>query len=657
MLRHTSAGGGPSPGPPCRAFSTPRGAEVKTDIPVAPTASGGPTIDDIAAFLRATAPFDLLDADELARVVEHAEVVRASAGETVLDPHGGEPSRHAFVVMEGAIELLAAGRLQDLVGEGEMFGYASMLTQEPVGYVARAPQDSVLLRIPEDVLRPVLQRPEAVPFLVRSVAGTGHLLAGSDPRAAPPGTGQGRPVSALMRPPLLCGPGVAVREAAQLMGRDGAACILVDARDGLGIVTDRDLRTRVVAAGAGPDTPLAQVMTTPVVTIDADRLAEEAFLDMLDHGVRHLVVLDARRRVVGVLDDVDLMAAERRAPFLLRTQIARARDVPGAAGAAARLPATVVALHDAGVGALAISRVIASIHDTLVRRLVELVQEDLGPAPVPFAWIALGSYGRREPFPGSDGDSAIAWDGPEDPEVSTALRAIAERVIAGMSAAGIRPCPEGAVASSSLFARSAEGWERAAEGWLADPDRDRGLTLLAVAVEGETVTGHAALTEHLARAVAASPGREATLRRLAIVALGRRPPTGFLRNLVLERGGGRRGVLDIKEAGVGPVVDLARWAALSAGVTAASTGERLRAAAEQGTIDAGDAALLGEAFELVCALRMEHQVERIRSGLAPDDLIDPSRLTPITRRGLREAFRAITRVQRGIAVGLGVRAR
>jgi CBS domain-containing protein len=116
-------------------------------------------------------------------------------------------------------------------------------------------------------------------------------------------------------------------------------------------------------------------------------------------------------------------------------------------------------------------------------------------------------------------------------------------------------------------------------------------------------------------------------------------------------------VLDIKQAGVGPVVDLARWAALSAGVTAASTAERLEAAAAEGTLDAADAAILGEAFELICALRMEHQVDRIRAGLPPDDRIEPSRLTPITRRGLREAFRAITRVQRGLAVGLGLRGR
>jgi hypothetical protein len=147
-------------------------------------------MDDVAAFLRATAPFDLLDRDDLEAVAERADVRRASAGETVLQPRAGEPSRHAWVVMEGAIELLEGGRLQDLVGEGEMFGYASMLTQEPVGYVARAAQDSVLARLPEEVVRPILQRPEVVPFLVRSVAGTGPCWPPATRAPTPPTRGR-----------------------------------------------------------------------------------------------------------------------------------------------------------------------------------------------------------------------------------------------------------------------------------------------------------------------------------------------------------------------------------------------------------------------------------------------------------------------------------
>ena len=174
---------------------------------------------------------------------------------------------------------------------------------------------------------------------------------------------------------------------------------------GFGIVTDRDIRTRVLAEGAGPDAPLAQVMTAPAWTFAADRSGTEALLEMLDHGIRHLLVLDAGRRLLGVLDDVDLIASERRAPFRLRAQVARSPDADAVAAAAAGLPRMVIALHDARRPAAAISRTLATLHDSITRRLIELAHAELGPPPVPYTWLATGSFGRREPFPSSDVDS------------------------------------------------------------------------------------------------------------------------------------------------------------------------------------------------------------------------------------------------------------
>jgi CBS domain-containing protein len=237
------------------------------------------------------------------------------------------------------------------------------------------------------------------------------------------------------------------------------------------------------------------------------------------------------------------------------------------------------------------------------------------------------------------------------------MLAIARRVLAGLSASGLRPDHQGAVASSPLFARSIADWERAAEGWLEDPDRGRGLMLLSVVVESVPVWGATAAAERLAAAFARLPQRERTMRRLAIAALAARPPTGFLRHFVLESSGERKGRLDIKRGGLVPIESLARWAGLTAGVSAASTRTRLDVAEAEGTLEADDAAVLRDAFELVCALRMEHQVGRLREGLPADDLIDPERLAPLARTSLKDAFRAVARVQRGIAVELGLSAR
>jgi CBS domain-containing protein len=610
---------------------------------------------DIAEFLQRHPPFDTLDEETLRSAAAAAEIEFYAARAPILES-AEATSDFAYVVRRGAVELLSEGRLLDLVGEGEMFGFASLLAESPLGFIARAAEDTLVYRIPEAAIRPVLERPAAVRYVAASLMRDGRLLGDPEP-GAPPAT-TGRVVADLIRgPALVCPPDMSVREAARRMVETARSCVVTDLGDALGIVTDHDMRTRVVAAGAGPETPLSQVMTAPARSVTADTTASEALVEMLDLGVRHLLVLEARRQLIGVIDDVDLMASERRAPFHLRSLIARSKDAAGVAEAAGELPRTVIALYDSDVPAAVISRTIASIHDTIVRRLIEIAHEEAGPAPVPYSWLALGSFGRREPFPGSDVDCALAWEGGDDPGPRERMLALARRVLAGLSASGLVPDGRGAVASSPLFARSIMEWERAADEWLEDPDRGRGLMLLSVVVESAAVWGTTTAPDRLAAAFARIPQRDITLRRLAIAALAERPPTGFFRQFVLESSGERKGRLDIKRGGLIPIESLARWAGLAAGVTAASTRARLDAAEAEGTLEADDAAVLRDAFELVYALRMEHHVARLRAGLPPDDLIDPERLTRLTRSSLKEAFRAVARVQRGVALKLGLSAR
>ena len=610
---------------------------------------------DIAEFLRTHSPFDSLDEETLAEVAESAEIEFHAARSKILD--SAEVADFAYVVRRGSVELAIEGRLLDLIGEGEMFGFVSLLSEGPLGFVARAAEDTLAYRIPADVIRPVLERPAFVRFVTRVMNERLRFMASN--QAEQPLSSPGRPVGELIRAPaLVCPAATSVQEAARRMAEAGATCVVVDTRDGLGIVTDRDLRTRVIAAGAGPETPLSDVMTAPAWTVSADRTANEALLEMLDHGIRHLPVLTVGRRLLGVLDDVDLMANERRAPFRLRAAIARSTTADAVAESTAELPDTVIALFDAGLPTSAISRAIASIHDAVTRRIIEFTHEELGRPPVPYTWMATGSFGRFEPFPSSDVDSAIAWDGPDDdPEIRRAIAAFAEQVLQGLKRCGFEPDTKGAVASNPLFARSVEEWERAARSWVEHPDRNRGLLLLSVVVESSAVWGSTAMADHLARAFVDTPNRSLMLRRLASAAIAERPPTGFLRNFVLHAGGERRRVLDIKRRGLLPVETLARWSGLRAGVSAASTRARLKASLEAGTLSPNDATNLRDAFELFSALRMEHQVGQLRDGVDPNNLIQPGRLAPLARTSLKEAFRAVARVQRGVANEYGFQLR
>src|SRR3954454_7131861 len=542
---------------------------------------------DIADFLHSHPPFDTLDAETLDGVSARSEIEFHAAGTAILD-RADATTESAYIVRRGSVELVNDGRLLDMRGEGEMFGYAALLHEGPVGFVARAAEDTLLYRIPAEAIRPVLERPAAARFLATSLQKQVQLLAGQGHAEEP--TQGGRRVAELIRtPPLVLAPSVTVQDAAGQMAKLGKSCVIVDLGDRLGIVTDRDIRTRVVAAGVGHDTPLSAVMSEPARTVTEDRLAMEALLEMLDHGVRHLPVVGRDRRLLGVIDDVDLMASERREPFRLRAQVARAGDPAAVAAAAAQIPETVIAVHEAGLPAQAVSRIIASIHDSITRRLIELAHEDLGRPSVPYTWLAMGSFGRREPFPSSDIDCALAWDGPDDDEdLRRHLTAVATRVLEGMSAAGFKLDVQGAIASRRLFARSVDAWERAAHAWVEDPDEGRGLMLMSVVVESTPVWGATPAAARLAAAFSSAPGHRQMLRRLAAAALAERPPTGFLRDFVLHSSGERKGVLDIKHAALLPIESLARWGGLSAGVAAAPTQARLRAVEDSGVIDADD---------------------------------------------------------------------
>jgi CBS domain-containing protein len=609
-------------------------------------------VHDIAVFLQSHPPFEGLGDDVLERVAESAEIEFYAAGTAILES-AAVTSQFAYMIRRGSVELFVDGRLHDLLGEGEMFAFASLLQDAPLGFVARAGEDTLVYRFPEHAILPVLERPAAVRFVVRSMSKDVRLL--SRPAEVPPPSAAGRNVRDLIRAPaLLCPPETSVQDAARQMVDRGVTSVVVDLGEQLGIVTDRDIRTRVVADGAGPETRISDVMSAPAWTVAADRSGTEALLEMLDHGIRHLPVVEPGGGLLGVLDDVDLMASERRAPFRLRALIARSPDAAAVADAAAELPALVIDLHDGDVPAAAIGRMMAGIHDATVRRLIELAQDDLGAPPVPWTWLATGSYGRREPFPSSDVDSALAWEGPDDDRgLREALRALVQRVVDGLAAGGLHSDPQGAVATSPLFARSADAWQRAVSGWVNDPDRDRGLMLFNVVVESDAASGSTAVAARIAEACVRARGPERMLDRLLAAALAERPPTGFLRDFVLHSTGEREGVLDIKRGGLLPIESLARWAGLAAGVGAASTPARLRAAEVAGTLEAGDAAVLRDALELMSELRMEHQVEQLRAGRRPDNLIQPKSLPPLTRTSLKEAFRAVARVQRGIGLRHG----
>lgn len=596
---------------------------------------------DVVEFLRQFPPFDDLDERTLDELAQRVEVEYFAADTTILR-QGEAPLDHAWVVRRGAVQLLSEGRVLDVLGEGELFGHPSMLSGLPAGLEVRAGDDTLCYRVPADAIVSLLGRPKGLRYLARS------LLARPHPEAAAAGlAASGQPVASLVHGrPVVSEPGWSIRDVASQMAEAGATAALVRLPDGVfGIVTDSDLRDRVVAGELDADAPVSEAMSAPAFTITPERSAAEAMLEMLEHDRHHLPVVWPQGEVMGVLTYADFAALEAGAPFALRRAVATATDVEQLQATAAGLRTQVIALHDAGVPPMRISSVMAVLVDALTRRTIQLTIEDMGPAPGPFTWLAMGSLGRQEVVPSSDADTGLVWEG-DGQRVTDYMSALGIRVVEGLAASGLAADPHGATAAGPLFDRSFSDWREEIRHSIEHPDSEKELIFLSLLADARPVFEVGDARDPLTE-LRQVWNRRPLMRLLLRLALANRPPGG-LRRLLPSHGRGspeRSGDFDLKQSGILPIDAIARYASLAAGMRVTSTHERLDAAATAGTLTGRDARMLDEALELLSRLRLEHQVEQLREGAKPDNRINPQDLNPVTRGYLREALHAVRSVQ------------
>jgi CBS domain-containing protein len=299
------------------------------------------------------------------------------------------------------------------------------------------------------------------------------------------------------------------------------------------------------------------------------------------------------------------------------------------------------------------SAIISKLADSLTRRSIELSIRELGPPPCPFSWIALGSHGRQEAVPGSDVDSALAWDSDGyDGDAKSYMLSLGSRVSEELARCGLVADKRGASAGGDLFVRPTSEWRRLIRESIGDPEKDKGLIVISLFLDGR-VLHHGGGASALRGEFAAAAERRGLLRLMLRLALANKPAVGRLRGFALERSGEHHGLLDIKHGGLLPVTSIARYASLAAGAIApGSTLERLSAAEAAGTLDADSARSLSEGFTLFQTVRLEHQVDQLERAVEPDDYLDPKVLEPERRRRLRNALREVRAVQNKLARGL-----
>jgi len=461
-----------------------------------------------------------------------------------------------------------------------------------------------------------------------------------------------QPIGTIGRSVVFCPLDMPIHTAAAMMTDHQASAALVQAESGniIGIVTDGDIRQRVVSANVSRNEPVYRIMSSPLTKISERAVIYEALLLMEQQQIQHLAVEDEGGRIVGVIRNQELMQFRNYGPIVLTREVEQAETPDDVVRSCRRVPGLAKALLDCGAHPHMITRMTSAVCNAATIRLIELAERELGPSPIPYTFISLGSQGRGEMTLSSDQDNAIIYQDTTNAdniaEIEKYLNSLGTFVCGWLNKAGYPLCKGNVLAQNPRWCRPLSAWKRYFSDWIerAEPQQLLEFTIFfdfAPLYGANDLTRE--LRQHLFAALREHP---AFYPHFAQNALLFKPPTRLF-GRVLGTSGELAGMLDLKDA-VMPIVNFARLYALRHEIDATHTLDRLKLLVEQEVIPQSSCQEITDAYEFLMRLRLQQQAAVVISGQVPDNIINPRRLGQAEQTLVNQSFAQIAAIQKRI---------
>jgi CBS domain-containing protein len=631
-----------------------------------PRQGGSIILEEIVAFLRKVPPFQFLDDTDLETVARNLSLEFYPKGTVVLR-QDGPPSDSLRIIKKGGVKVSMVSEdggevVIDIRGEGDTFGFLSLVGKDRVRSNVTTVDDTLCYLLGKEMVLKLLDShlsfteyflkshiTKYIDRTYREMQDKNLFYGGSDRLLFTTQVGE-----MAIKTVVSTGEETTVRDAAAIMSENRISSLVIMNRDGTpaGIVTDRDLREKVVARGRDVGEPIRNIMSTSLIRVDSRDFCFEAVLKMLKYNIHHILVVK-EGALSGVITNHDLMLLQGTSPLSLTKDIEYQQTLEGLVPVSKKINGIVGLLLKEGARASNITRVIAEINDRLVRKILEIAERRFGKPPVAYCWITFGSEGRKEQTFKTDQDNALIYEDPRSPEEATAAEAYFEAfttfVNGVLKQCGFPSCPGGYMASTQAWRQPLRRWIEYFQEWIYTPTADA-ILFSTILFDFRPLAGDVQLGERLrSRLHETLRGHELFLKHLANMAVRLRPPLGFFKTFVVEKSGEHKDELNLKFKCIAPFVDIVRIYSLEQGVTETSTLDRIDALKGKHSVvtELGDE--MKQVFDFLMLLRIHHQYEQVKSGKEPDNFVNPDRLSNLERKTLKEACRFISRLQDSLA--------
>ncbi len=617
--------------------------------------------EEVIEFLHKIPPFQFLDNATLKQLVSGVTMEFFPKG-TAIQYQGGPAPEYIYVIKKGEVKVSIKNESEEVFvdyrGEGDLIGYMLIFGGNRARATVIAVNDTICYLIKREPIQNLLYTNPAVreffhtSFLskyldktFKEIQNRNLVYSGGDKILFT------MPVGELASKDVIkASENITIQEAAEIMSNYSiSSLILIDA-DGnpSGIITDRDLRDKVVSKGRDCKEPVKNIMSVPHVRADVKEYCFEAILKMVKHNVHHLLIMKDGK-LKGILTNHDLMLIQGTSPLSIVKDIEGQTTIDALVPVSKRINNIIGLLLNEGAKASSITRIITEINDRLVRKILEIAEERFGEPPIPYCWIVFGSEGRKEQTFKTDQDNALIYADPASEEEESLareyFRSFSLFVREGLLKCGFPPCPADFMATNPMWRQPLHVWKKYFTNWISTPTSEAILNSVTF-FDFRAVYGETKLLEWLKDFVMNMvKDNKVFLGYIANMAIKNMPPIGFLKTFVVEKSGEHKDKLNLKVKGLAPLVDIVRLFALEKGIHETSTIERILTLKDKHTIIKEYADELLHAFEFILLLRIQNQFEQLKKGEDINNFINPNALSNLEKRIAKETFHLISKVQ------------
>lgn len=556
----------------------------------------------VADFLKDYPPFNALEEKALQQLALQVSIVYQEKNSTIF-AEDETPHPSFYIVHKGAVTLRrhTNNEIIDICDEGDIFGLRPLMANENYKLEATAHEESILYAIPIKIFRPYAKDNELVSnFLLESFASNtrnpyskshkGKLLGTEFTETINPEVKllDLQPVK-YSKKLVSCNEQTPVMEVAKTMSRKQIGSMLI-LKDGLpiGIITDKDLRNKIVSGENEITSPASSIMTSPVITYPRTMTVTQAQMAMMKNNISHLCLTQdgtVHTKAIGILSKHDVMVSLGDNPAVLVKAVKRTTKFKQIRPIRKSTMHLLQGYLDENIPLGLTAKIISELNDACIKQVVEISLKKMKtPPPVKFSWLAIGSQGRSEQMLHTDQDNALVFEDVTEeqlPKVTKYFLRLAKHVVKGLNTIGYEYCPAEMMASNPKWCLSLQEWKNLVSHWIINPGPDEVL-MSSIFFDYNVSYGDKQLVDELSEHILGTTKKYPIFfLHLANGALQNPSPMGFFRQLLLEQDGQHKDFFDLKRRALMPLVDAARVLILSHSVKSISnTWERYEKLAE-----------------------------------------------------------------------------